>query len=801
VGETAKSFYKRGKRMSASWREKIKTIFKKELFFGAFIILALLGVYYFILARGFFIRKYLFSGDTFQFLSLKYLILMSLRDFNSLPWWDPTVFNGYPVYYHFISGWSNYLGPFYIPSLVLFKALSMVSGISLYKYIVFHRTVYVILLNMSAIYLISRQLVKSRIAAVLPVFIFAFSYFQLLNFHDFYAVESMIAPLFYIFALIRYNNKRDAKNFLIMVFCLALFLASLDNGIIMSAIFWTGIFTVLLGLFNISLIKATAGIILRLLGNPKGRIMVVISALLVVSAVSASFSAPRYNWGHVLATRGQKVDYENTSAVTATSLTIESSQIWTVLNNWLPFTDIHENYMKFAWDGHDYRYIGLITLFLIVAAFTLGFRNRYVFVLFLAYFICNGYIIYTKDNIVYRLLIENSSLFQNVRNMLTIFPRGGASLFLLFLSAIGLDLILQHARSNLYAAREDKAKTQRLFLGGIRVLWFNIVLITVLMCGIILFRSKFAATHKDFIPLSVIWHTLFHMFFYLLIFSFLLRLLYLFDYRAIGRWLVMTLFIFIFMDLTISVSYHVDRHKSFYGLKGCFYGRMPYLQGLVPPDNIRFRPISNENENIFPPRYVGVYHNTTNVTWGTKEWLALASSENGKRFLKAWNPLTKKSKSYPYFEFYSNAYYIPFDRITSVGTDSSITQKSPLLYLHDSTAINRLPPQQLDGKYEILDYNFNKVVISSHTKADGFLYFLDNYDRFWSAYIDGRKTKIYRANFTFKAIRLPQGAHTVSWIYNPYPIKVAYSIFYLALAGFLIYAARYGKSLRGGARC
>ncbi|PIQ89143.1 MAG: hypothetical protein COV72_04605 [Candidatus Omnitrophica bacterium CG11_big_fil_rev_8_21_14_0_20_42_13] len=673
----------------------------------------------------------------------------------------------------------------------------MVFRISIYKYIVFHGTLYVIFLNMSAIYLISRQLVKNRIAAILPVFIFAFSYFQLLNFHDFYAVESMIAPLFYIFAIIRYNNKRDAKSFLLMVFCLALFLASLDNGIVMSAIFWTGIFTALLVLFNISIVKDTVRVLLNLLRSPKGRVLVVISALLVVCAVLASFSAPRYNWGHVLATRGQKVDYEKMGTITGSALTIESSQIWTILNNWLPFTDIHENYMKFAWDGHDYRYIGLITLLLISAAFTLGFRNRYVFILFLTYFICNGYIIYTKDNIVYRLLIENSSLFQNVRNMLTIFPRGGASLFLLFLSAIGLDLTLQHARSNVSTVCEDEAKTQKLFLGGIKVLWFNIILIATLMCGIILFHTKFASNCKDFTPLNAMWHVLFHMFFYLMIFSFLLRLLYLFDYRAIGRWLIIVLFIFIFMDLTISLSYHADRYKDFRGLKGCFYGRMPYSKAQIPPDDTRFRPISNESENIFPPKYVGVYHNPITVTWSTKEWLALSSSENGKKFLDTWNPVTRKSKSYPGFKFYSNAYYVPFDKIKDVEEDNSITEKRPLFYLHDNTAINRLPTQQMDGKYDILDYNFNRVAISTNTKADGFLYFLDNYDRFWSAYIDGRKTKIYRANFTFKAIKLPQGAHTVLWVYNPYPVKAAYLLFYFMIAVFVIFCIRFKSVLIG----
>jgi hypothetical protein len=186
-------------------RKEPRKILNNEIVFGVLIISGLLFLYYSVFARLLFSGEYTFGGDAYMYWSFEYLILYSIKYFSSLPWWDPTSYGGYPLYYHFVSGWTNILSPYHMLSLMLFKVLNIFYDVSINSYIVFHRTIYVIVLNMIAIYLISRELITNRIARILPVFIFTFSYFQLMNFHDFYAIEAMIAPLFFIFALIRFT--------------------------------------------------------------------------------------------------------------------------------------------------------------------------------------------------------------------------------------------------------------------------------------------------------------------------------------------------------------------------------------------------------------------------------------------------------------------------------------------------------------------------------------------------------------------------------------------------------------------
>ena len=51
--------------------------------------------------------------------------------------------------------------------------------------------------------------------------------------------------------------------------------------------------------------------------------------------------------------------------------------------------------------------------------------------------------------------------------------------------------------------------------------------------------------------------------------------------------------------------------------------------------------------------------------------------------------------------------------------------------------------------------------------TEGWLVLLDNYFPGWQALIDGTPAKIYRANFTFRAVRVSEGRHQVEFFYRP----------------------------------
>lgn len=68
---------------------------------------------------------------------------------------------------------------------------------------------------------------------------------------------------------------------------------------------------------------------------------------------------------------------------------------------------------------------------------------------------------------------------------------------------------------------------------------------------------------------------------------------------------------------------------------------------------------------------------------------------------------------------------------------------------------------------KIITYKSTEIKIETDTKADGFLFLSDNYYPGWRTYVDSIPTKIYRANYTFRAIPVKAGRHTVLLSYMP----------------------------------
>jgi len=80
----------------------------------------------------------------------------------------------------------------------------------------------------------------------------------------------------------------------------------------------------------------------------------------------------------------------------------------------------------------------------------------------------------------------------------------------------------------------------------------------------------------------------------------------------------------------------------------------------------------------------------------------------------------------------------------------------------------------------------DKKVIITESDGNGFLYLSDLYYPGWSAYIDGNKTPIYRANYAFRTILLPEGNHRIVFQYEPKSLKIGSAISLVSLVAGLI---------------
>lgn len=84
----------------------------------------------------------------------------------------------------------------------------------------------------------------------------------------------------------------------------------------------------------------------------------------------------------------------------------------------------------------------------------------------------------------------------------------------------------------------------------------------------------------------------------------------------------------------------------------------------------------------------------------------------------------------------------------------------------------RLKPFHPTDKIEWLSETNNRLSLSVHASEDSYLVLNDTYYPGWKAFIDGKEERIFWANYNFRAILIPSGAHRVEFVYDPLSFKL-----------------------------
>ncbi len=77
-----------------------------------------------------------------------------------------------------------------------------------------------------------------------------------------------------------------------------------------------------------------------------------------------------------------------------------------------------------------------------------------------------------------------------------------------------------------------------------------------------------------------------------------------------------------------------------------------------------------------------------------------------------------------------------------------------------------------DYRAEIISYQPNEVDIKVSTNTDALLVFNDAYNEGWEAMVDSSQEPIFRANYAFRGVRVPEGNHWVRFIYDPQSFRI-----------------------------
>ena len=899
-----------------------------------FPYLLCVAIYYWIFAARFLGQEIVLGGDTQLIWSFFYFNIFSLLNFHEFAWWDPTALNGWPAYYYATSVYVSYLSPYTLPVLGL-AGIGHLLGMSINTSIILHLTLISYGLNLLAIMLISRELIRHPLARFLPALIFTLSEISFHGFRDAWLYASLPPALFYLFGLIYYNRRRTPSAFIVFVFLTGAFLASLNYAFLQSSLYWTFTFTVLLLAFFPDLLKATWIVLTQVWATKAGRALLAIGVVFWVSAFAAFFTPMWLNLGNVVrVSGGGPIDYNLALSGDFGVGSIAAWPAWTTFLMWSPMPELHDKVLKFdPWGaGIDHRYLGMATLPLLCVALTRVGRDRHVLVVFLTFAIGALFIIYTAQNLALLPLIERFPILQNMRTMSNTMPREGPCIMIMLLAGIGLDQLLKLARARKTAS------------GASRVDRFKrITPITVVLLGLLFFGFALGILGASSMGLPVR-DALTHMAIYLTMSSALCLALLSSPVRGSSA-ICTALLIIVFMDLVLSASAFWKVGKVWFANQGVHRYPSPAKIG----------PISSP-EQSWPGSYHGLIHNLAGGPYyGLKTWLVLAYRPAWQPVLVNWDPHSLVMRAYPSFQFFTNGTFVPFDTITKIDTmpvpgkrdwyelsadqnsidalDGTIipirsggqvgfveradiegadvrfsgwaidettqmratrilvfaggrlwvdgsrpyverpdvavsgqgyrfsgfsflakglppaerlgvrvfalladgsarelsysagfpfpraggpspnplpsmeevrrnTQNRPAVYVHDQAAIKGIGGEGHaveDVPVSILRFSPNVVTVRVTTASDLFMISNDNYDRFWSATVDGAPVPVYRANYTYKAIRLPAGEHVVEWRYNPWPVKLMWLWFYLVLAAFCLTWLSWRRRLLSGA--
>lgn len=90
---------------------------------------------------------------------------------------------------------------------------------------------------------------------------------------------------------------------------------------------------------------------------------------------------------------------------------------------------------------------------------------------------------------------------------------------------------------------------------------------------------------------------------------------------------------------------------------------------------------------------------------------------------------------------------------------------------------------------KLISYLPNEIKIDVGTDSDKLLFLSDTYYPGWKAYVDGKETRIYRADYAFRAVIVPQGSRVVKFLYAPLSFKAGYSISFLSIGLLAVFLA------------
>lgn len=183
-----------------------------------------------------------------------------------------------------------------------------------------------------------------------------------------------------------------------------------------------------------------------------------------------------------------------------------------------------------------------------------------------------------------------------------------------------------------------------------------------------------------------------------------------------------------------------------------------YLLNIIDPANLKFKPTDN-----------AFYKSKYKLIWQKGGWQIYENEEVLPRVFLLSNYILETNKN----KIIENIFN---DKINL--RDTVILEEN----LPSDFKINK------NGYASVLiqSYSPNKIILKTKSDNDKILFLSDNYFVGWQATVDGKNVKIYRADYSFRAVPIKSGDHEVVFQYYPDSFNLGLKISILTLTGIAI---------------
>ncbi len=145
--------------------------------------------------------------------------------------------------------------------------------------------------------------------------------------------------------------------------------------------------------------------------------------------------------------------------------------------------------------------------------------------------------------------------------------------------------------------------------------------------------------------------------------------------------------------------------------------------------------------------------------------------------------LNDNSPAIPNKYAFGNAWFV--DHIKLVPTADDEILELDKTNLKNSAIVNQQfaddvladSPSDASAKINLIEYNPNHLLYNSHSETDKSAVFSEiYYKNGWKAFIDGKETPIFRANYVLRGITIPAGDHQIEFIFDPQVFKTGVTL-------------------------